>query len=235
MKTEIGSQYEEINALYEETLALNESQDELLQEIHDSYSLTIKALSNALEANDLYTNSHSKRVSEIAVDIGEAIGLSASEIRNLEYAAVLHDIGKVGVPYHIINKEGRLTDEEFESIKGHPSIGYKILKDIPFLKQVADIVLQHHERFDGKGYPNGVEGNNINILSRIISIADSYDAMTSSRSYRKIPLTNDQAEAELKLGSGTQFDPDLVVAFLRTNTIVTQDQIDVLFDSSQIR
>lgn len=230
MSQQISIQYDEINALYEETVAMNESQEELLKELHENYGQTIASLSNAMEANDIYTKGHCSRVSELSLIIGDEIGLSNSDMRVLEYAAQLHDIGKVGVPNQIINKEGPLDDGEYDWIKKHPVIGYKILKDIQFLSKEAAIVLEHHERYDGSGYPNGTAGEDIPLLSRIISIADSYDAMTSSRSYRKKPLSFQEANLELIKGKTSQFDPDLVEAFLSANVNVSQDEVDFLFE-----
>ena len=142
------------------------------------------ALANAIEASDAYTRGHCERVQKYALLIAEEIGMSTRERRNIHMAAILHDIGKIGVPMDILNKETPLTKEEFDAIKKHSDIGYQIMKDIEFLSESAQIVLQHHERFDGNGYNNGISGDSILLSARIIGIADAYDAMVKDRPYR---------------------------------------------------
>ncbi|MCT4632613.1 MAG: HD domain-containing protein [Firmicutes bacterium] len=213
-KQEINGQYEEINSLYEETTAMNETLNELLTELEDNYKMTVISLSNAIEANDSYTRGHCDRVRKYSVDIAKALNLTESKINTLQYCAILHDIGKVGVPSDVLNKNGKLSDEEFSIIKKHPEIGYNILKDIPFLKSSADIILQHHERIDGQGYPNGRKGDDIHLFAKIISVVDAYDAMTSSRPYRKEPLTSDKAIDQLRSNRDTQFDSKIVDIFI---------------------
>jgi len=147
---------------------------------------------------------------------GEFLAENANKIEDLvvlEYAALLHDVGKIGIPSSILNKPTRLSEEEFDIIKTHPTIGYEILKDIEFLKRSALIIYQHHERIDGKGYPRGLTKDELDILTRIITVTDAYDAMTSARPYRKEPLSHKEAMEILIEGSGTQFDGDIVDAF----------------------
>ena len=211
---EIEMNHNEIQAFYEETTAMNEELEHLVSTLDQNYQETIMALANAIEASDAYTRGHCERVQKYAILIAEEIGMTTRERRNIHMAAILHDIGKIGVPMDILNKDTPLTKEEFDAIKKHSDIGYQIMKDIEFLSESAQIVLQHHERFDGNGYNNGISGDSILLSARIISIADAYDAMTSSRAYRKTPLTREQAISELIRGKGTQFDGKLVDAFL---------------------
>lgn len=212
-KQEINSQYMEINALYEETSALNDSLYDMVDQLKNSNRQTIRVLSNAIEANDHYTNGHCERVMEFALELGRCVGFDSGQLEDLELASLLHDVGKVGIPTHILNKEGRLTAEEFEIVKRHPELGIKIVESIPFLVNASISILQHHERFDGKGYPAGIKGENISLSARILCIADVYDAMTSARPYRKTPLSREEALDVLMDGGGKQFDPELVSVF----------------------
>ncbi len=212
---EIRQQYEEINALYEETQAMNDTLSDLSMQLQESYRMTILSLSNAIEANDLYTRGHCERVTEYAIALGQALGLSSDQLMTLEYASLLHDVGKIGVPTEILNKMGQLTKDEFQHICKHPELGYSIVVKVPFLKDCAEILLQHHERYDGSGYPKGVMGTSIRREARIIAIADAFDAMTSARPYRKQPLTEKEAIEQLVSNSGTQFDPDMVEYFVK--------------------
>lgn len=176
---------------------------------------TIKAFANAIEAKDTYTRSHCDRVTKYSVLIGEKMQLSYEELVNLHYASILHDIGKIGIPDVILNKEGPLTNEEYAIIKKHPEIGYEIIKDVKFLRKIAEILLQHHERIDGNGYPRGLIGKEIDKLAKIISVADSFDAMTSERNYRGKPLLKNVAIKELIDNRGTQFDQQVVDIFVQ--------------------
>ncbi len=142
------------------------------------------------------------------------MGLPEKRIRLLQHAAILHDIGKIGTDISILRKEGKLTDEEWEAIKEHPLIGERILEPVEFLKEVRMIIHQHHERPDGRGYPNGLKLENLSLLSRIISVADAFEAMTSDRPYRKA-LTIEETINELRRNSGTQFDPEVVDALIK--------------------
>ena len=134
--------------------AIRSYYDQLLDEVRSGYIITVKSLSNAIEAKDKYTKGHCERVTTYALDTARRMGLSEEELVSLEYAAILHDVGKIGMPISVLNKPGRLTDEEFKLIMSHPKVGYEIVKDIKFLAKSVDIVLHHHERVDGKGYPD---------------------------------------------------------------------------------
>lgn len=179
-----------------------------------SYFMTLAA---ALDARDAYTAGHSERVARYSVQIGKLAGWSASELDLLCKTALLHDIGKIGVRDAVLLKEGRLTDEEFSQIKLHPVLGENILKQIEPADVMADLlpgVRSHHERYDGKGYPDGLAGSDIPLIGRIIAIADAYDAMTSDRPYRK-GMTEARALSILDEGKGTQWDPELTELFIR--------------------
>lgn len=180
-----------------------------------SYLDSVRMLVNFLDHKDEYTRGHCERVTKYAVMLGQALEMGERDILNLELAALLHDIGKLAVPDEIINKEGRLTVQEYEIIKMHPAVGYELLKDISFLEVSKKVLLQHHERIDGKGYPQGLNDPQINIMSKILSIADAYDAMTSSRPYRKEGLSKENAIGQLELSKGSQFDTEIVDVFIR--------------------
>lgn len=175
---------------------------------------TIMTIVNAIDAKDEYTRGHSQRVSEYSALLAAELGASPEEIEHVRYAALLHDIGKIGVPDAILNKSGKLTKEEFSLMKLHTLIGAEILKDIKSVPDLDVGARYHHERYDGTGYPEGLRGNAIPYTARIIGIADSYDAMTSNRIYRK-RLTDEDVEGELLRFRGTQFDPEITDAFLK--------------------
>ncbi len=180
----------------------------------EGYVATISALAAALDAKDRYTEEHSRETAAFAVSVGKRLGLSAEQRRLLEYGALLHDIGKIGIPSYILHKPGRLTTEEFTVMKEHPVIGERILASVPFLAPLGPIVRAEHERWDGAGYPDGLKGEEIPIEARIIHACDAFHAMASDRSYR--PALSGQAIlTELHDGSGTQFDPRVVDALLR--------------------
>ncbi|MFR0801511.1 MAG: HD-GYP domain-containing protein [Suilimivivens sp.] len=193
------------------------------------YREIIECITGALDAKDAYTAGHSQRVSEMALKVCELIGLKKKGIRKIHIAAHLHDIGKIGIPDAILNKEGRLTDEEFEIMKTHSAIGAGILSKSQSLSEFSDIVLHHHERFDGKGYPDGLKGEKIPVGARIIAICDSIDAMTSNRRYRK-ELGFDVCYQEIEKNLGKMYDPiigqyvldhfDKVTACLHKNVAV---------------
>jgi len=166
----------------------------------------VMALSGALDARDKYTAGHSRRVMEYAVGIAKHLGLPEKDIGRLKISALMHDIGKVGIPDAILHKESRILDKEFNVIKKHPGIGANILETIGAFKDLVPIVYHHHERFDGMGYPQGIYGEQIPLCARIIAVADSFDAMTSTRPYRKA-LPVETALLEIELNGGKQFDP----------------------------
>ncbi|EKN70937.1 HD-GYP domain-containing protein [Neobacillus bataviensis LMG 21833] len=181
----------------------------------DSLDLT-KTLVNALESRDTYTSDHSDNVSRYAVQIAEKMNLSKDLCNIIRTGGLLHDIGKIGIPEHILTKPGRLTSKEYTIIKTHPEIGYEILKHVDGLKKngVLDIVLYHHERFDGTGYPKGLKGSEIPLVARIVGVADAFDAMISKRVYRN-GLDLNFAINEIRRNKGIQFDPEVADAFLR--------------------
>ena len=190
---------------------------QLYIDMRENYLNTVEALVQALEAKDTYTSGHSARVGKLAIAIGEAIKMSEDKIESLKYAAVLHDVGKIGVSEVILNKEEKLLDAEWEAIRSHPVIGQTIIKGIKFLFDIGEVVRHHHERYDGKGYPDGIKGEEIPLESRIIAVADTYDAITSDRSYRK-GSTHEEALVELKRVAGSQLDPALVDVFCQVVT-----------------
>ena len=183
------------------------------EKLTDSYKSTVFALSNAVDARDTYTAGHSERVTRISMLIGKMLKLSLEELKILEYAALFHDIGKIGIPDYILLKNGKLTDEEFEIIKKHPEKGVSILKAIDFLEEALPIIKYHHEKFIGKGYPDNINGEDIPLGARIIAIADTYDAMTTDRPYRK-RLSHETAVEEILRNKGLQFDDKLVDVFM---------------------
>ncbi len=182
-------------------------------EMRNLYLSTIQALNKTVEAKDPYTSGHANRVCDYAVELAKAIELPFTSIENIRTAAILHDIGKIGINDNILNKATKLTAEEYQEIMRHPSIGADIICKVDFLKDITVIVKHHHERYDGNGYPDGLSQDEIPIEASVLMIADSYDAMTSDRPYRKA-LTREEAIEELRRNSGTQFNPELVKKFI---------------------
>lgn len=182
---------------------------------------TSHALMKCLELRDGYTYGHSMRVMEYSLLIGRKADLSEQELKNLELAAMFHDVGKIGVRDCVLNKESKLNNDEVQKIIKHPDYGYEVLTLIDEFKNIALGVLHHHERYDGKGYPKKLQQNEIPLYARIILVADSFDAMTSTRPYRKM-LSVDYAYSELEKNKGTQFDPYFVDIFLSEHKKLTQ-------------
>lgn len=174
----------------------------------------IESIVEILETKDSYTRGHSNRVAHISMAIAREMGLDTKDIELSHFAGHLHDIGKIGIPDSILMKTDKLTTEEYEIIKNHSEYGYKILEKVSSLKEMAIIIRHHHERWDGKGYPSGISGEEIPVISRIISVADAFDAMTSNRSYRK-PMEYEEALSQLEKGKWTQFDGEIVEIFLK--------------------
>ncbi|TKJ40242.1 hypothetical protein CEE37_07915 [candidate division LCP-89 bacterium B3_LCP] len=185
---------------------------ELYSQLQHSYLGTISALYFALEARDQYTRGHSERVFHYSLLVGKLLKLKPEELQNLKYAALLHDLGKIGIPDSILQKSGKLTSEEYTMIKDHPEVGAAILDPIQFLSQTRKIIRHHHEHYNGGGYPDGLQAEDIDIQGRIIAVADAFDAMRSDRPYRKA-MTMNQALDELNRLAGAQFCPKCVKAF----------------------
>ena len=186
---------------------------------------TVTALSEAVDAKDRYTSGHSKRVAEYSRMIAARMGKTKEEQEEIYRAGLLHDVGKIRVPVEIINKAGKLTDEEYDIIKIHPITGYHILRGISGSRLIAISAKYHHERYDGRGYPNGLEGDRIPEAARILGVADAYDAMTSTRSYRKA-LPQEVVRAEIEKGKGTQFDPaiaDIMLQMITASNLTKND------------
>ncbi len=205
---------EEIIAYSSQVEAMNDELSRLLNELGDNYLTTVKALANAIEASDDYTRGHCERVGDISKLLAEHMELTYENTQDLVYACVLHDIGKIAISDKILNKRTSLSKDELSMIKMHPLIGYEIIKDVHFLERPSRILLQHHERIDGLGYPYGLKGDAICLEAKILSVADAYDAMTSARAYRQTPLSKDAVVEELIKGRNVQFDSDVVDALL---------------------
>jgi putative nucleotidyltransferase with HDIG domain len=186
---------------------------QLFVELERAFATTLSALSSALEMKDAYTADHADEVALLCGRVGEALGLEADSMRSLRYAALLHDIGKIGIPSEILNKPARLTEEEFELIKQHTVIGARMLERIPFFRDVHPLVRSAHERWDGGGYPDGLAGERIPLGARIVSACDAFHAMTSDRPYRAA-MSISEARDELGRHAGSQFDPRVVAALL---------------------
>ncbi len=187
----------------------------LYTSLEETYMGAVMALTSAIDAKDHYTCSHSEHVTEYAVAIAKEMGLSEEEAEEIRHACQLHDVGKIGVHDYILTKPGKLTIEEWEEMKQHSLKGAEILKPLIFLDGVIKLVAEHHERYDGKGYPFGIKAEEITLGARIMAVADSFDAMVTDRPYRKA-FSKEEALAEVKKNSGSQFDPKVVEAFLRT-------------------
>ena len=210
---EISEHKDEIESLYEETISINEELETLFAKNKNSYFETVKVLANVIEEKDLYTGGHCERVMIYSMMIGDALKIGEQEKSDLQFGSILHDIGKIGVPEYILHKKERLTQEEYEKIKEHPEIGYQLLSNLDFLDSSRRIIYEHHERVDGKGYPRGLKGDDIHFLAKIVCVADAFDAMTSNRAYRAV-MSIDDALKELIANKGTQFDAEIVDAFI---------------------
>jgi putative two-component system response regulator len=195
--------------VFEKTEQLNRT----MIDLKNAYNDTLAALVKALDAREKEVGSHSERVMNYAVLLGNKMGIRGNDLEHLAKGALLHDIGKIGVTDNILLKPGKLDPQEWEEMYRHPQIGYSILSEIDFLAKPAEIILSHHERFDGSGYPNRLKGNRIPIGARIFTLIDTLDAMTSDRPYRKA-LPFDKVSAEIIRCSGSQFDPEIADLFL---------------------
>lgn len=226
-----NSELEHFQEILEEKV--REQTKELRQQqnrIQEMYAETVTALSEAVDAKDRYTSGHSRRVAEYARMIAKRMGKSTREQEEIYYAGILHDVGKIRIPAEIINKPGKLTDEEFGTIKIHPVTGHHILRGISDNTYIAWGARYHHERYDGKGYPDGLTGDKIPEVARILGVADAYDAMASNRSYRSA-LPQEVVRAEIERGKGTQFDPaiaDIMLQLMKEDTEYSMRQADVV-------
>lgn len=192
---------------------INDQLHDKNQELERAYLDTIGILRQTVEAKDPYTRGHSDRVSEYSVLIGKKLGLDENTLHILKIGGLFHDIGKIGIPDSILLKESKLSDEEYSQIKNHPMIGVHMLGDAAIFTDILPIVKHHHERYDGRGYPSQLVGDDIPYVARIAAVADTFDAMTSKRSYRdSLPI--DVVRAEIERCSGTQFDPNIAKVFL---------------------
>lgn len=206
-----------VNTLAEQHQIAQETIELLNSQLKRSNLYSIMALIEALNAKDPYTRSHCERVSSYSILIAKALQLSPEEVDAIYLASFLHDIGKIGVHENILNKASHLTDEEYRLVKSHADISSQIVSQIPNLTHLAPMVKHHHERHDGMGYPDGLKGDNIPLGARILSIADAFDAMTSSRPYRTA-FKPKEALTEIKQRSGHQFDPTLATVFIDAYT-----------------
>ena len=186
----------------------------LYEDQHALFLGTVQALTAAIDAKDRYTFGHSERVAHMASKLALAVGMSREQAERVRIAGLVHDVGKIGVPEAVLTKQGRLTDEEFAQIKRHPEVGFNILRDIHLLEDILPGVLHHHERYDGRGYPHGLAGERIPFIARILAVADTFDAMSSTRSYRSA-MAREVVLAEIGRCSGTQFDPTLAMTFVK--------------------
>ncbi len=197
----------------------------LYETIEENCFNTVRSLANLLETKDRYTSEHSQRVSKYAASIADVIGVSPKKKDILHHAALLHDIGKIGIPERILNKPGKLQESEFDVIKSHPIIGEEIIEPLGFLKEASFHIRGHHESFDGNGYPDKLGGEDIPLLTKIMTVADAFDAMTSERAFRP-PKSARDAISELHRVSGKQFDPELVDAFMSSETMKLNSDLE---------
>ena len=192
---------------------INDELSDTYEKLEQAYMESIQTVRYTVEAKDTYTRGHSDRVSEYSVLIGQKLGLPEEDIRRLRIGGLFHDVGKIGVPDNILQKDGKLTDDEYSEIKNHPTIGAHILSSASIFQDIIPIVKHHHERYDGRGYPGQLKGEEIPYLARIAAVADAFDAMTSRRVYRD-SLPTDAVISEIEKNKGTQFDPQIADAFL---------------------
>jgi HD-GYP domain-containing protein (c-di-GMP phosphodiesterase class II) len=200
--------------LYGELVASNEDLRKANLSLEEMFQQTVAGFAQALEESDLYTRGHSERVAVYSEVLARGLTLPDAEIRRIVQAGVMHDVGKIGVRYDMLNKPGKLTPEEIQVFRQHPEKGKRILEPVPCLHGLIDGCWCHHEWYDGGGYPRGLMGQNIPLVGRIVSIADAYDAMTSDRAYRRA-LSHEVAVGEIERCAGTQFDPELSDAFVK--------------------
>jgi response regulator RpfG family c-di-GMP phosphodiesterase len=199
----------------------------LYEDLRDLFYNTVETLIRAIQARDKYTSGHSARVSRYALLIGEKFGLTSRERHELYLASMLHDIGKIGIPDELLNREDKLTDDQIRQIRNHVNVGASMLKALGEMNPIVPLILHHHEAWDGSGYPDGLSGEEIPLMARILAVADSFDAMTSDRPYRKA-MSRSAAIAEIKQFSGRSFDPAVVEAFLEVIREQTAIEVDAV-------
>jgi putative nucleotidyltransferase with HDIG domain len=221
---ELGELTRSFNAMSRVIMSQKNRLEGYASNLEEAYISTVRILAAALDARDNYTLGHSARVARLALLVGERLGLDSDELKELEMACFLHDIGKIHVPDRILNKPTPLDQQEYQLIKKHPLQGAEILQLAESLHKYIPVVMHHHEWFNGQGYPHGLKGDDIHLYAQIVAIADSYDAMTSSRPYRK-GCTRQEATAEIIKFRGLQFSPDLVDKFLESLNAFEDDQI----------
>lgn len=205
----------EVLSIFASQLAKSLQENKYSEEMHANYFSAIHALVLTLEARDPFTRGHTDRVTSYALKVGRKLCMSENELETLRYAGEVHDIGKISIPDFILNKPGKLSLGERAIIQLHPVKGAEVLEPLEFLRPAIPIVRHHHERYDGKGYPDGLKKNKIPLMARILACADSFDAMTSDRPYRANRLTLKEAILEIKNNSGTQFDPHIAYLFIK--------------------
>ncbi len=202
-------------------LGIHNSNLGLYQEQSQLFASSVQALASAIDAKDRYTSGHSTRVAYFSTSLAEHLGLDKEDRDTIYLAGLLHDIGKIGIDDHVLNKPGQLTDEEYEQIKLHPQLGYEILKGVRQLDKVLPMVLHHHEAWDGSGYPHGLKAKETPRMARIMAVADAYDAMSSDRPYRK-GMPEEKIEAILRNGAGKQWDAEVIDAFFEIHDDILQ-------------
>jgi putative nucleotidyltransferase with HDIG domain len=200
--------------------------------LREAYADTVRSLVAALEAKDPYTKGHSVRVARVAVAVARHMGFEDADVDRIEYAALLHDLGKIGISRSVLSKPGALSDDEYEKIREHPDIAARILESVPFLEDVRPIVQDHHERVDGLGYGRGLAGDGVSTSARVLAVADSFDAMTADRPYRRA-MPEDMAVSELRANSGSQFDPIAVEALIAALPVLRQADGESAQDSRE--
>lgn len=211
---EFGSSEANLLASIGTILGIHSGNIDLYKQQADLFAGTVRTMSSAIDAKDPYTRGHSDRVARVSVRIAQELGCDDTTLRTLYLAGLLHDVGKIGIDDGVLRKPGKLTDGEYEHIKTHVEIGYRILRGLKKMGHLLPVVLHHHESWDGKGYPFGLSGTNIPYLARIVAVADAYDAMASDRPYRK-GMEDEKLDNIFRNGAGVQWDPDVVAAFFR--------------------
>jgi putative two-component system response regulator len=192
---------------------LNRSNELMLAQLKHAYKNSLLVLANAIESRDQYTHAHMHRLNAYAQALAKELGWDDAKLETLEFAAILHDIGKIYIPEEILQKEDKLNGKEWREMKRHPEVGARMIRDIPYLAGAVPLVLHHHERWDGEGYPTGLQADEIPLGARLLAVADSFDAMTSDRPYRKA-MSSEEAYKEITEQSGLQFDPKVVEALM---------------------